>query len=420
MLSRIAMLSVHTSPLAAPGERDTGGMNVFIRELCRQLGAKGIAVDIFTRLNNRTLPFEAKMAPNVNIIHIKAGPPEKIDKYEIPKYLDIFAKEVDRYRQRLNVSYDLIHTNYWLSGPVGVSLKKTWHLPLIHTYHTMGILKNMVNPNLNSPNRLERIKVEKEILQHMDAVITSNPHEKTFLSLTYGYSADNVFIIPLGVDTALFRPMPSLHAKKYIGCSAKKIVLYVGRIDPVKGIEWLIRAFKEAADEIENSRLLIVGGQYSHPASHENNYLVYLKRLASELALEQKVEFTGPKKQTALPLYYSASEVCVIPSLYESFGMVALEAMACGTPVIASNTGGLATTVANSLTGFLVQPGDSQELSCRLKQILSNKNLREKLGKQALAMVRKFNWHEAARSFIKVYNDTLTDRALAQSEQTVC
>jgi len=283
----------------------------------------------------------------------------------------------------------------------------------------MGILKNMVNPYLDSPDRLERIKVEKEILQHMDAVITSNPHEKAFLSSTYGYSAENVFIIPLGVDTTLFRPLTSLHAKKYIGFSDEKIVLYVGRIDPVKGIEWLIRAFKEATAENENSRLLIVGGQYSHTAP-ENNYLTYLKRLASELALEQKVEFTGPKKQTALPCYYSAAEVCVIPSLYESFGMVALEAMACGTPVIASNTGGLATTVAHRLTGFLVQPRDSQELSCRLKQILYNENLREKLGKQALAWVRKFNWHEVAQYFIKVYNDELTDGALAESAQTVC
>ena len=403
MLHRIALISVHTSPLAELGERDTGGMNVFIRHLSKQLGEEGIAVDIFTRLNERNLPGVVQMAPNVNIIHIKAGPHQKIDKYEIPLYLEQFIQEVDLYRQNKHLSYDLIHTNYWLSGYVGVKLKQIWNIPLIHTYHTIAILKDMLNPYRDTPERLERIKIEKEILQNINAIITSNPHEKNFLSSTYNYPNEHIFVIPLGVDTTLFRPLPCQDAKNYIGSTDDKIVLYVGRIHPVKGIEWLIRAFKEVTLEREKLMLMIVGGQYGHDS--KNNYLIYLNKLTYELNLQNHIDFAGPKNQTALSYYYSASDVCVIPSLYESFGMVTLESMACGTPVVASNTGGLSTTVAHGVTGFLVPPGDSQQLSFRMKQILFNDTLRESLGKAALSWVKQFNWQEVTQSFITVYKD---------------
>lgn len=402
MLHRIAIISVHTCPLADFAERDTGGMNVFVRHLSTQLGDKGIAVDIFTRLTDKSLPRVVQMAPDVNIIRIQAGSPKKIDKYEISTHLEQFIQGVDAYRQNSSLSYDLIYTNYWLSGYVGVYLKKRWNVPLIHTYHTMALLKDMVKTYRETPKRLERIKIEQEILKHINAIITSNPQEKTFLTSTYNYPDKNIYVIPLGVDTTLFYPLPCQEAKNYIGCADDRIVLYVGRIHPVKGIEWLIHAFKDVTLETKKLKLLIVGGHYGH--EYENSYLNWLKRLTVELSLERSIDFTGPKNQTILPYYYCASDVCVIPSLYESFGIVALESMACGTPVIASDTGGLSTAVAHGLTGFLVPPGDSQQLSFRLKQILSDHTLRESLRKQALTWIKKFNWQEVTQSFINVLN----------------
>jgi D-inositol-3-phosphate glycosyltransferase len=408
MVKTVAMMSVHTCPLAPLGEKETGGMNVFIRELSTELGRLGIRVDIFTRKTapDEELPEIVHISPEVTIIHTTAGPQKKINKYHILNYIEDFVDSALAYGERTKTAYDLIHSNYWLSGAVSMILKQKWHVPMIHTYHTLGLLKNSAQNISEKQEKSERFVIEKKILSRADRILTSNPEEKTFLTETYYYDAGKIDLIPWGVNLRVFKPLARESAKKHIGFPHTKLILYAGRIDPVKGIEFLIRAFHKTVQKEPHAELLIIGGT----RGQENAYLGRLKELTEAFSLTSQVHFPGKKQQKELPFYYSAAEACVFPSLYESFGMAALEAMACASPVIATHTGGLTTIVRDNETGFIVPVADVDALSERMNRILADTNLRKRLSHEAFLWAQQFDWHYIAQRIAALYEEVAPQR----------
>jgi D-inositol-3-phosphate glycosyltransferase len=398
---RIAFLSVHTCPLAKLGGKETGGMNVAIKALSQELGRLGVQIDIFTRLTHPSIPKIVSFAPNVRVIHVAAGPVELIDKYEAARYLERFEAGVETFRKAEGIVYDLIHSHYWLSGFVGVRLKKLWRKPLIHTYHTVGLLKNAVNEVVQMADKPIRLQIEQEILSDIDGIITANPDEKRFLAEVFHYEPDRIDILPLGVDLSLFLPTDREEAKERIGFPNDKIILYVGRVDPVKGIDYLIKALKTAFIPV-SWKCLIVGGRSDELS--DDLYMASINNLIESLALRDSVVFIGAKPQHELPLYYSAADVCVIPSLYESFGLVALEAAACETPAIVTDRGGLTTIVRHGETGYIGSAKDVEGPARQIRQITADENLRRRLGKRARRLALRFGWEAIGQMYLESYH----------------
>ncbi|KKS52122.1 MAG: hypothetical protein UV19_C0024G0008, partial [Parcubacteria group bacterium GW2011_GWA2_42_28] len=326
------ILSVHTCPVAALGGKKTGGMNVYVRDLARELGHKGIKVDIFTRCESLNSPEVRRLGQNVNVIHIPSGPSKTLTPMAIFSNLSEFTANVMDFKRRHQTRYDLIHAHYWLSGLVGLKLKIAWKIPLIQTFHTLGLVKQRFLPGLTEPPT--RIAAEKQLVRMGNLILAFTADEVGHLQNLYGASLKKITVIPPGVDVNRFRPVTARIAKDKIGISPKpkqRMILFVGRLDPVKRVEVLLSAFKQIADK--TIELVIIGGE----SGDEN--LGRLKLLPENLKIGGRVSFLGQRDQIILPFYYSAAELVIVPSSYESFGLVALESMACGTPVVASKVG---------------------------------------------------------------------------------
>lgn len=406
---RIAMLSVHTCPLAALGGKETGGMNVYVRELSRKLGERGLVVDIYTRQQNPDLDPISLIWPNVRVIHLPAGPIRPYPKGEVYQYLPQFTEGVIRFASGEGISYDLFHSHYWLSGWVARELKKVWDAPIVHMFHTLGKMKDAVARTPEEKEVAVRSAVEEEIMRFADRIVAATPLDKAQMVELYGADPSKIEVIPCGVDLDMFRPIPRQEAKAYIGGPVAdcRMILFVGRLDPVKGLDTLLEAMCELTRQMqpEEARrycLVVIGGD-AESAAEIMSSADCLEDLKKRFDLPDLVLFLGSQAQDTLPYYYSAAEVCVIPSRYESFGMVALEAMACGTPVIASRVGGLTFTVQDGITGFLVPERDPKALAAKLKLILSDPELRDQMGRQALAAAQRFSWGEIADRIVALY-----------------
>jgi D-inositol-3-phosphate glycosyltransferase len=409
MIRRVAMLSVHTCPLATLGGKETGGMNVYVRDLSRELGRRGIVVDVFTRSQNPDVPrIKASLGPNGRVIHVPAGPESSYDKNRIVDHLPEFVRGVHELSRREGLRYDVIHSHYWLSGLAARHLRDAWGTPIVQMFHTLGQMKNIVasSPSEWEPDR--RIEGEADVMGLADRLVAATPLERAQMVWLYGADARKISVVPCGVDLDLFRPIPPDEAKRMLGLPpSRRIVLFVGRIEPLKGIDTLLRAMALIAPEIPNWQrdlsVIIVGGAPGAGVDKVNAELARLERLRAELGIEDLVTFQGAKDQDTLVYYYSAAEMVVMPSHYESFGMVALEAMACGTPVVASKVGGLAFSVQDGRTGFLVPERNAEALASRIRLLLCDEGLRRQLGRQAARWARRYGWPIVANQIVDLY-----------------
>ncbi len=397
-MCNIAVISVNTSPLARPGTRDSGGMNVYIRELSREMGRRAHAMDVFTRRVDPDVPEITAIDERTRVIQIDAGALDE-GKTAMRRYLPQFRDGVLDFQMRDGREYDLVHSHYWLSGSVGQELKREWQTPHVIMFHTLGEAKNRHHLSEREPEY--RIDGERIVAQGVDRVICASEGEKDMLVDVYGVSPHRISVVPCGVDTDLFRPLNRSRVRRDLGLMTDEpIALFVGRIEPLKGIDVLVRA----AAQIETRfRLLVVGGDAkdAEPKSE-------LMALAADLGIASKVTFIEAVPHESLPLYYNAADVCVVPSYYESFGLVAVEAMACGVPVVASRVGGLRETVRDGQTGYLVPWRCPEPFAERLELLLSNEPLRLSLGREARAAVQRFRWSEVAASVEGVYHDLVS------------
>lgn len=405
---RIAMLSVHTCPLATLGGKDTGGMNVYVRDLSRELGRRGIGVDVFTRSQDEHQPHVKHDLGNGNrVVHIPAGPERPLAKTDIYRHLPEFVGGVREFAAIEGLRYDVIHSHYWLSGVVAHELRKFWGAPFIHMAHTLGIMKNRIAQRPEERESDLRLEMEEELVHWADRTIAATEAEKAQLQMLLQADIRKVEIIPPGVDLPTFHRIPMAEAKARIGVPpTDTMLLFVGRIEPLKGVETLFRAMKLLRDRgamPSHLCLSIIGGDPSDDPAQENAEMDRLKALRYELGIGDMVAFLGKRDQDSLNDYYASAQAVIMPSHYESFGMVALEAMACGTPVIASEVGGLAFLVKDEETGFHVPDRDPDALCDRLQRIITEPALRQKLGSQAAEYAKAYAWPLIAERLVKVY-----------------
>jgi D-inositol-3-phosphate glycosyltransferase len=397
---RVAMLSVHTCPLAAPGGKETGGMNVYVRELGRELDRMGVAVDVFTRSQNPAIARVVELGEEARVIHVPAGPEAPLERARVHVHLDEFREGVEAWRIARGVDYDLIHAHYWLSGVVALALQARWGVPAMQMFHTLGRLKNDVARSPADREPALRIAEETRIVAGADRLVAASHVERTHLVQRYGADPARVAVVPCGVDTALFRPGSGEEARAALGLDGSPLVLSVGRIAPIKGLDTLLDAVARLRDRGHPLRLLVVGGDADEPL---NGHEAALRRQVDRLGLGARVRFVGAQPQETLRAYYQAADITVLPSYYESFGMVALEAMACASPVIASRVGGLATTVLDGVTGFLVPDGDAAALATRLDAVLADPDLRWRLGREGVRWAARHRWPCVAEAICREY-----------------
>lgn len=387
-------------------------MNVYVRELSKQLGRIGIGVDVFTRSQDEHVPHVVHdLGYGNRVIHVPAGPEKPLPKKELAAFFPDFVRYVLDFAEQKNVQYDLLHTHYWMSGIVGKDLKEAWGIPMVHMFHTLGLMKNRIAGEGEFEGDY-RIKGEREVLRHADKIIAATQAELAQLQWLYEVRTDNVVIIPPGVDINHFYPIAKEDAREYIGAENKsKILLFVGRIEPLKGVDTLIRGMAlmkhSGVFDRENVCLAIIGGDASLSDENISREMARLHEIRDQNGLEEMVTFLGKRSQDTLPYYYSAADVVVMPSHYESFGMVALEAMACGTPVVASQVGGLAFLIQDGVTGFHVRDQEPEELSKRLTEILENDTLHKVLSINAAEYAKGYSWKLITDQINEVYEGLL-------------
>jgi D-inositol-3-phosphate glycosyltransferase len=413
MIERIAMLSVHTCPLATLGGKETGGMNVYVRDLSRELSRRGISVDVYTRSQNPTMPrVSTKLAERGRVIHVKAGPEHPYNKNKVYDHLDEFVRGVKAQVNADKIAYDIIYSHYWLSGIAAASLRRIWDIPMVQMFHTLAEMKNRVAQTPAERETDQRLNCEGEIMKFADRLVAATPLEKNQMTWLYGASSDKISTVPPGVDLDRFKPLDKHDARRYIGIPPKDHpILFVGRIQPLKGIDVLMQALalvkqREPAT-IEHLCVPIIGGDPSPDSEVEKTELDRLETLRAELGIGDLVTFLGAKDQDTLVYYYSAAEMVVMPSHYESFGMVALEAMACGTPIIASDVGGLSFSIEDGFNGYLVPGRDPQALADKIIMLLKYPVLREQFSEQARTWVTRYSWVDIADELLDIFGETL-------------
>jgi len=412
MMLRVALLSVHTCPLAAPGGKETGGMNVYVRELARELARMGVRADVFTRSQNPAIPRVVQMGQGARVVHLAAGPEAPMPREAIHRHLDEFVAGVERFRRDEGLDYDIVHAHYWLSGVAGLALREDWGAPLVQMFHTLGRLKNTVAQTASEVEPELRIGEEARIVAGADRIVAANVVERDHLVWYYGAPDDRIEVIPCGVDTEMFEPMGRAAAKDLLELGPEPLLVYVGRLQPIKGLETLL----EAMTRLPAATLLIIGGDQDEP---DNAHGAYLRERVAALGLERRVRFLGAQPQRRLRLFYAAADATVMPSYYESFGMVALEAMACGSPVVASRVGGLTTTIQDGVTGHLVPEGDPVALADRLAALLADDEARARLGVEASRWAAEHRWPCVAERVCRLYA-TLRPAALPHLDRTRC
>ena len=422
-IRRVAMISVHTSPLATLGEKDAGGLNVYVRELSRHLGRLGIAVDIFTRRTDPHTPDVVPADRNVRVVHVSAGAPTRLDKGDLFRVLPTFASEMALFALREGISYDVVHAHYWLSGWVAVLLQRYWDAPTVQMFHTLGHLKqDAARGAADGREPEQRIEAERRIMGRVDAIVAANARERADMIWRYGVRAAKIVAINPGIDLERFRPRDRDAARAALRLGPEPHLLFVGRVDPVKGIDFLLDAFAALRDRWEGPMppsLVMVGGEVRRGpdgALELGPELARVRDRAAELGVTDGLIFRGPQSHDALPDYYAAVDVVAVPSRYESFGLVAAEALACGTPVVASRVGGLAYIIEDGENGYLVPYGDVAALASALDRVLADPALRARLSVGAVASAAAFGWEDVATRVLDLYAELLARRAVRGSE----
>lgn len=411
MKKRIAMISEHASPLATLGGVDSGGQNVYVGELAKELADIGYQVDVFTRWENPTLPREIAWLPNVRVIHIKAGPVEVIEKEKLLQYMDEFTAHMVEFISSESIPYSLIHANFWMSGLVAADLKKIFHLPFVITFHALGIVRK-IHQGDQDRFPAQRISIEERIVREADHIIAECPQDEEDLVKYYDADKERISIVPCGFNPHEFYPLDRLLARTVLGLNPREyIILQLGRIVQRKGIDTVIRAFAKVKKTALPIRLIIVGGDEDDTGTVSAEML-RLQSIAYEEGVTDSVEFAGRKNRDMLRYYYAAADLFITTPWYEPFGITPLEAMACGTPVIGSNVGGIKYSVEDGKTGFLVPPRDENILAHKIYDALTNPVSLEKLRQNAIKRANTyFKWSRIAASVAALYERLIYSRA---------
>jgi D-inositol-3-phosphate glycosyltransferase len=385
---RIAILSAHSCPVGDLGAKDTGGMSVYIRELARELGKKGHTVDIYTRIHDPNDPRVETLSEGVRLIHLKAGKEATIQKMDVYFSLPEFVFNLECYWQDNDLKYDIVFSHYWISALVGRYLQQVHGVPYMSMYHTLGAVKNAIGIGEGEPAL--RVVSEDATVKDSRRIIVATEKEKTDLVYHYRAQPEKIGVVPCGVNMELFRPVDKAAARQSLGLKDEKILLFVGRIDPLKGIGQLLKTVP-LLENRENIRLIVIGGDENSRAEVEE-----LKKSAGKLGIGDRVTFQGLIKQDRLPLYYSAADVCVVPSYYESFGLVPLEALACGTPVVATDVGDLKNIIRQGETGCIVTDNAPEKLAAGISAVLDGPERDTEKSMVIRASVSRFDWANIA------------------------
>lgn len=410
---RVAMVTVHTSPLDQPGTGDAGGMNVYVVELSRRLAALGVEVDVITRSTSSGLPPVVELAPGVTVRHVTAGPFEGLAKEDLPGQLCAFTSGLMRIEAAREPGwYDLVHSHYWLSGQVAWLAAERWDVPLIHSMHTMAKVKNLTLAEGDAPEPVARAIGESQVVDVADRLVANTDEEGRQLVDLYDAHPDQVVTVPPGVDLDVFSPGPQATARRALGVADDAyLMLFVGRIQPLKAPDVLLRAAARLLRLQPSLRdrlvVAVVGGPSGSGLAHPRA----LQALAADLGLTDVMRFVDPVPQEALPQWYRAADVTVVPSYSESFGLVAIESQACGTPVVAASVGGLHTAVADRESGLLVEGHDPDDYARVLAELAGDPALRSALGRGAVEHAARFGWGATAAGMLDVYADVLAERS---------
>jgi D-inositol-3-phosphate glycosyltransferase len=391
----VAVITVHGCPLRQAGSKDSGGMNIYILEIAKHLAARGVQVDVFTRHHDPLDPQVLTLAPGARLIHLPAGAPT-LDKSGVYELLPQFTSQMRRFCIANRLNYDLVSSHYWLSGLVGMRLASEWGVPHTTSFHTMAKMKRRGRPEETEVE--QRDVSESAIACAADSVVVWTNDEKDAIVDYCDIDPAKISVITPGVDLSRFRSMSQSQSRDFLGYGEEKNILFVGRLEPLKGLDVLFRAVASLKD-LDNVTLNVVGGDEN---SKEKSRL---QSLASRMKLTQNIRFIGSVSQDELPLHYNAADVCVVPSHYESFGLAALEAAACGRPVVASEVGGLPSIVRNGSTGYLVEPKNSDTMAERLCELLGDDVLRSRMGSAARTHAETLGWDRAADALLDRYRE---------------
>lgn len=415
MSRRIAMISDHASPLGCLGGVDSGGQNVYVAQTAKHLAALGFQVDVFTRCDDRRLAEVTVCQPGVRVIHVVAGPRSFVPKEELLPYMEEFTWQMLRFSQRRGVVYDLAHAHFWMSGLVAADLKSRLGLPFVITFHALGRVRRM---HQGGADRFpeERIAIEQRLMAEADRILAECPQDEEDQVRLYGASRSKIRLVPCGFDKDELWPVAKERARQHLGLDpVDPIVLHVGRMVPRKGIDNVVRGFARLVHEHDMAaRLLIVGGDSDEPDPQQTPEIGRLCQIADQECVSDRVLFAGRKGRHELKYFYSAADVFVTTPWYEPFGITPLEAMACGTPVIGANVGGIKYSVRDGQTGYLVPPNDADALGERLAYLLKRPQLQRRFSEQAVARVQRlFTWRRVSAQIAAVYEEILDSSRLA-------
>jgi glycosyltransferase involved in cell wall biosynthesis len=416
MTKRIAFISEHASPLALLGGKDSGGQNVYVTEVARELVLKGYSVDVFTRKDDHQQRLIHDMEPGIRVIHIEAGPDYFIEKEQLLGFMPAFADNMHSFIVRQKLNYDLVHAHFFMSALVASIIKHRLSVPYVVTFHALGLVRQ-VHQKEQDKFPKERFDIERFIVKDADRLIAECPQDKEDLIRHYGADPARISIIPCGYSSRELEPVNKDEARSLLGLPAHaKIVMHVGRMVARKGVDNIIRAFGLIKNPVPDLHLVIVGGESDEPDPAITPEIGRLQKLAADSGVASTVHFTGRKPRNLLKYYYSAADVFITTPWYEPFGITPLEAMACGVPVIGSNVGGIKYSVKDGVTGLLVPPKDPAALAESIMTMLSDETSRLKMCKNALRRVNnRFTWCKVAGELSLVYNKVVYADQLAKS-----
>lgn len=396
---RVAMLSIHSSPDSELGRRNTGGMSVYVQALAQHLGAGGHHIDIFTCEPGATSGYF--LTPNVRLVRLPLPAAATLTKDQLSGQVNRIFKLLDAYRRQQRVDYDLIHSHYWVSGQVGAIAQGEWNCPHVIMFHTLGFMKNALADGENEPP--QRIRHERQLMQSVQRIIVPTRNERDYMVRYYAAGADRIRVIPCGVDLERFHPMDRMQARQKLGLPpSAEIMLFVGRFAPLKGLDRLIKAVARLKDRHPNLLLVVVGGD-----GPEDDSTRQLNQLVQGVDLQTRVRLEGPIEHGMLPWYYCAADALVTPSQYESFGLVVLEAMSCGTPVIASPVGAALEVIRKGVNGMLLKSPSAVDVAVGLEAFLAMPIGQRPTPSRVRHSVIDWDWKRVGAQMQEVYNNTL-------------